>query len=73
MITEHQYFTWKRDFDNYLKQHPEVWQSLADKLWGNFVDYKDEFICIDELLNQENPMKSVKTKPLPTKTVFGKQ
>ena len=29
------------DFDDYLKRHPEVWQSLADKLWGGFVDYKD--------------------------------
>ena len=29
------------DFDGYLKRHPEVWQSLADKLWDGFVDYKD--------------------------------
>ena len=29
------------DFDDYLKRHPEVWQSLADKLWSGFVDYKD--------------------------------
>ena len=29
------------DFDDYLKRHPEVWQSLADKLWDGFVDYKD--------------------------------
>ena len=29
------------NFDDYLKRHPEIWQSLADKLWGGFVDYKD--------------------------------
>ena len=29
------------DFNDYLKRHTEVWQSLADKLWGGFVDYKD--------------------------------
>ena len=29
------------NFDDYLKHHPEVWQSLADKLWDGFVDYKD--------------------------------
>ena len=28
-------------YNDYLKRHPEVWQSLADKLWGGFVDYKD--------------------------------
>ena len=32
--------TW-RNFDDYLKRHPEIWQSLADKLWDGFVDYKD--------------------------------
>lgn len=32
--------TW-RNFDDYLKRHPETWQSLADKLWDGFVDYKD--------------------------------
>ena len=26
---------------HYLKRHPEIWQSLADKLWDGFVDYKD--------------------------------
>ena len=30
-----------RNFDDYLKRHPEIWQSLADKLWDGFVDYKD--------------------------------
>lgn len=29
------------NFDDYFKRHPEVWQSLADKLWNGFVDYKD--------------------------------
>ena len=29
------------NFDDYLKRHPEIWQSLADKLWDGFVDYKD--------------------------------
>lgn len=29
------------DFNNYLKRHPEIWQSLADKLWDGFVDYKN--------------------------------
>lgn len=29
------------DFGGYLKRHPEVWQSLANKLWDGFVDYKD--------------------------------
>lgn len=29
------------DFDGYIKRHPEVWQSLADKLFDGFVDYKD--------------------------------
>ena len=29
------------DFDDYLKRHPDIWQSLADKLWDGFVDYKD--------------------------------
>ena len=29
------------DFDGYLKRHTEVWQSLANKLWDGFVDYKD--------------------------------
>ena len=32
--------TW-RNFDDHLKRHPEIWQSLADKLWNGFVDYKD--------------------------------
>ena len=32
--------TW-RNFDDHLKRHPEIWQSLADKLWDGFVDYKD--------------------------------
>ena len=30
-----------RNFDDYLKRHPEIWQSLADKLWDGFVDYKN--------------------------------
>ena len=30
-----------RDFNDYLKQHPEVWDVMADKLWGDFVNYKD--------------------------------
>lgn len=30
-----------RDFNKYLKQHPEVWEALADKLWDGFVNYKD--------------------------------
>ena len=29
------------NFDDYLKRHPEIWQSLADKLWDGFVDYKN--------------------------------
>ena len=29
------------NFDDYIKHHPEAWQSLADKLWDGFVDYKD--------------------------------
>ena len=29
------------NFDDYLKHHPEAWQSLADKLWGGLTDYKD--------------------------------
>ena len=29
------------DFNSYLKRHPEIWQSLADKLWDGFTDYKD--------------------------------
>ena len=29
------------DFDDYLKRHPEIWQSLADKLWDGFTNYKD--------------------------------
>lgn len=28
-------------FDDYLKSHPEAWEALADKLWGNFVNYKN--------------------------------
>ena len=30
-----------RDFNKYIKQHPEVWEALADKLFGDFVNYKD--------------------------------
>ena len=29
------------DFDGYLNRHPEIWQSLADKLWDDFADYKN--------------------------------
>ena len=27
--------------EEWVRFHPEVWQSLADKLWDGFVDYKD--------------------------------
>ena len=30
-----------RDVEKYLSRHPEVWDILADKLWGDFVDYKN--------------------------------
>ena len=30
-----------RDVEKYLSRHPEVWDILADKLFGDFVDYKN--------------------------------
>ena len=39
-ITDEIIKTW-RNFNDYLKRHPEIWQSLADKLWDGFTDYKD--------------------------------
>lgn len=41
------------DFDGYLKRHPEVWQFLADKLWDNFVIYKDVPFGDKEIWHEE--------------------
>ena len=30
-----------RDVEKYLSRHPEVWDILADKLFGDFVNYKN--------------------------------
>ena len=30
-----------RDVEKYLSRHSEAWEILADKLWGDFVNYKD--------------------------------
>ena len=30
-----------RDVEKYLSQHSEAWEILANKLWGDFVNYKD--------------------------------
>ena len=30
-----------RDVEKYLSRHPEVWDILADKLFEDFVDYKN--------------------------------
>ena len=30
-----------RDVEKYLSQRSEAWEILADKRWGDFVNYKD--------------------------------
>ena len=37
----HNFDDYLNNFDDYLKRHPKIWQSLADRLWDDFVDYKD--------------------------------
>ena len=38
-----------REMEEWATFHPEVWQSLADKLWDGFVDYKDIPFCYKEI------------------------
>ena len=42
-----------RNFDDYLKRHPEIWQSLADKLWDGFIDYQDIPFGNKEIWNEQ--------------------
>ena len=41
------------DFYGYLKQHLEVWEALADKLWDGFVNYKDVPLGDKEILYEQ--------------------
>lgn len=42
-----------RNFDDYPKRHPEIWQSLADKPWDGFTDYKDILFGNKEIWHEQ--------------------